>query len=163
MKIYKIAQETQPYSVTAYHGTIYGFEKFDRSTIGLANDFGTLGKGFYFTLDPYVARSYANSAWKRYKGADRMNLSPQVLTVQINLQNAMQMGQRTMRNQYDGETPVDKSDSMTNEFMSRNIDGAVLTENNNVSEVVVFDPSKITITKRTPLDMSDVKIRKRRR
>lgn len=156
MKIYKISQNLNPYKTIAYHGTIHDFDQFNVLQIGKSNDFGTLGKGFYFTLDPYVANSYARTAYKKFKG-DKTTLVPQIITVNINLQNAFNTSQRTIRMNYNGNSPEEQADSMTQELYNKNIDGVLLSENNEISEIIVYNPSKISIIKKTPVDVSDLK------
>lgn len=43
--------------LTVYHGTAADFSRFDESKIGNKTDGGRLGRGFYFSTDPQVARS----------------------------------------------------------------------------------------------------------
>ena len=162
MKIYRIAQSSAPFSSKAYHGTIFDFNSFDQSQIGVANDFGTLGRGFYFTLDPNVAQSYARSAYKRFQG-DKSSLIPQIITVNINLQNALNSQQRTMRTNYQGETPAEQANNMTQNLTSQNIDGVLLYQGADISEIIVYDPSKISIVSKTPVDVSDLNQSNKRR
>ncbi len=46
--------------LVVYHGTAENFAAFDPEKIGSRNDSGFLGRGFYFTSDPFVASAYAH-------------------------------------------------------------------------------------------------------
>jgi hypothetical protein len=62
-----------------YHGTKATFDRFDEGKIGSNMDFGTAGKGFYFTVDRENAENYARNAEGEGK--------PRVVEAYLNIRN----------------------------------------------------------------------------
>lgn len=52
--------------LVCYHCTAHDFDAFDKSKIGVGNDVGFLGRGFYFTTDTNYSNEYGSNKYECY-------------------------------------------------------------------------------------------------
>ncbi len=61
IEYFKHLNESISDKIIAYHGSNKKFDYFTLDTAGAKSDYGTLGKGIYFTLDKSLAKHYAGN------------------------------------------------------------------------------------------------------
>lgn len=121
-----------------YHGTDIDFTKFDKRFIGTTTDEGLLGKGFYFSTDPNIARS------NKY-----------LIEVKLNFKNPLKLSlpewtadKKKLISDKTGIPYNTPSYQITKELKKRGYDSVILDYSKvgyKHKEIVVFDENKIKI------------------
>lgn len=124
--------------LVAYHGTNAEFSAFDDAKIGTATDEGLLGRGFYFSTDPNVARSH------KYR-----------VTVQLSLSNPLRIpfpnwnaNKKVLATTALGLAPESSAVDITQAARSKGYDGIILDYNPvnyGHQEIVVWSNGQIRI------------------
>jgi predicted nucleotidyltransferase len=118
-----------------YHGTKADFARFDEEKIGSNMDFGTAGKGFYFTTDRENAENYARNA--------EGNGKPRVVEAYLNIRNP-KTGVKTM--ELDGSEKA--ATRFTEQARKKGYDGVEAESSYGVNRLhwfVAFDPKQVKI------------------
>lgn len=129
-----------------YHGTRSDFYTFGNKYIGTNLDFGTAGKGFYFTEDKQNAQNYANNA--QVKG------EPKVIAVFLNIRKPKEAWFLEL----DGSQK--QAEKFTAKAIAKGFDGVQASGIKDIRWWVAFDPNQIKSVDNTgTFDSADSDIR----
>lgn len=128
--------------LVVYHGTKAEIESFDDSKVGSNMDFGTMGRGFYFTSDKQNADNYARNA----EGVG----SPNTMQVFLNIRNVNDV----RWNELSGDNEK-RSTAFQVKMRSKGYDGLSATAPNAATWYVVFSPNQIKSATDNTGDFSD--------
>jgi hypothetical protein len=117
--------------IKAYHGTPNKFNEFDLNKVGSTSDTGMFGKGFYFTEDQALAKTYAKKEGR-------------VIEAELNLKNDIP-NIDVPRNTKEDFKNADKNYSrlFTEKLQSQGYDGVIDNMTSGGKQFVVFDPKAI--------------------
>ena len=117
--------------LVVYHGTRGTFYVFDGSKSGSNLDFGTMGKGFYFTTDRQNAENIA-------KNNNTGNGDPVVMECFLSIKNPKEISW----NEISGNNK-EEAEQLTEKWKSKGYDGFVAQAPNGATWWVAFEPEQI--------------------
>ena len=135
-------------SIKAFHGTPNKFDLFDIDKIGSTSDTGMFGKGFYFTDNQGLAKTYAKKGGRVIE-ADLNLKNPYVINSQADIPN-IDVPNKTkddLRN-----SSANYSKLFTEKLQEQGYDGVIDNMTGGGKQFVVFDPKAIKQTSQAPVN-----------
>lgn len=120
--------------LVVYHGTGDEFFVFEQQKSG-KKDPGWLGEGFYFTTDPYLAKSYS-----RLKSGAHKKVMSVYLRIEKPFEATSELKQKIRQRL---EVDPEYARKFTESLRAEGYDGVTMPYPNEGYEIVVFDPTQI--------------------